>query len=89
MPEAGLVNITVNGKQFSVPAGTVAAAAVARAGLAEFRAAVRGGTGRGPVCGMGVCFECRVTINGVPHERSCLILCQDGMELRTDDAATA
>lgn len=25
-----------------------------------------------PLCGMGVCFECRVTKDGVPHVRSCM-----------------
>jgi sarcosine oxidase subunit alpha len=33
---------------------------------------------------MGTCYECRVTINGIPHERSCLIRCRPGMVIRTD-----
>ena len=90
MPEPEVINVIVNGQQLFVPVGTVAAAAVARAGLAGFRAPVfQGGPARGPLCGMGVCFECRITINGVPHERSCQIICQEGMELRTDDVAAA
>jgi sarcosine oxidase subunit alpha len=32
---------------------------------------------------MGVCFECRVTVNNVPHVRSCMTLCEAGMEIRT------
>jgi len=42
------------------------------------------GEARGPLCGMGLCFECRVSINGQPHCRSCLTLCEPGMEVRTD-----
>jgi D-hydroxyproline dehydrogenase subunit gamma len=34
---------------------------------------------------MGVCFECRVTIDGVPLERSCTIIAREGMEVVTDD----
>jgi sarcosine oxidase subunit alpha len=78
------VTITVNGQPVSVPAGTLVAAAVALAGVTRFRGSLRG-EARGPLCGMGVCFECRVTINGQAHGRSCLTLCAAGMEVRTDD----
>ncbi len=30
-------------------------------------------------------MECRVTINGQPHCRSCQTLCEEGMEVRTDE----
>ena len=78
------VTLSVNGKPVSVPAGTIVAAAVALAGVARFRASIHGES-RGPLCGMGVCFECRVSINGQPHCRSCLTLCEEGMEVRTDE----
>ncbi len=78
------VSISVDGHRVSVPQGTAVAAAVAMAGESAFRRSVSGTT-RGPVCGMGVCFECRVTINGEPHQRSCVTLCEEGMEVRTDD----
>lgn len=77
------VTISVNGQPVSVPAGTIVAAAVAAAGVTRFRASVAGQP-RGPLCGMGVCFECRVTIDGQPHCRSCLTICEAGMEVRTD-----
>jgi D-hydroxyproline dehydrogenase subunit gamma len=77
------LTLSVNGKPVSVPAGTIVAAAVALAGVTRFRASVHGES-RGLLCGMGVCFECRVTINGQPHCRSCLTLCEEGMEVRTD-----
>jgi sarcosine oxidase subunit alpha len=32
---------------------------------------------------MGICFECRVTIDNLAHWRSCQILCRDGMEVET------
>jgi hypothetical protein len=37
------------------------------------------------LCGMGICLECRVTIDGREHSRSCTTLCAEGMEVRTDD----
>jgi sarcosine oxidase subunit alpha len=81
MPET--VKLTVNGRRVEVPAGSTVAAAAAMAGFSAFRRSVRG-EARGPLCGMGICFECRVTVNGRAHSRSCLIPCEPDMEVRTD-----
>lgn len=81
MPES--VTITVNGTAVSVPSGTTVAAAILIAGQ-SFRRSVRGEL-RGPLCGMGICFECRVAINGIPHCRSCQTLCEPGMQVNTDE----
>ncbi len=77
------VHIRVNGRPVSIPAGTIVAAAIARAGLRRFRRSVSG-QARGPLCGMGICMECRVTINGRPYCRSCQILCEEDMEVISD-----
>ena len=77
------VTVLIDGKSVSVPAGSTAAVAVAAAGRSHFRTSV-GGEPRGPLCGMGICFECRVTIDGRPHRRSCQTVCTPGMEIRTD-----
>jgi sarcosine oxidase subunit alpha len=77
------LHLTIDGKTLSVPGGTTVAAAILLAGHGAFRRSVTGEP-RGPLCGMGICFECRVTIDGVPHRRSCQILCRAGMEVRTD-----
>jgi predicted molibdopterin-dependent oxidoreductase YjgC len=80
---AKTVEILVNGLKLNAPAGSTVAAALAEAGATAFRTSVSGEP-RGPLCGMGVCFECRVTIDGRQHLRSCQILCKPGMEVRTD-----
>lgn len=77
------IQIRVNGRTVRVPPGTTVAAAVMRTGESAFRRSVTGEP-RGPLCGMGICFECRVTLDGVPHTRSCQTLCVDGMEVQTD-----
>jgi sarcosine oxidase subunit alpha len=81
---ADSVQIHVNGRSLTVPSGTVVAAAIAQAGETRFRRSVAGQP-RGPVCGMGVCMECRVTIDGQPQVRSCLTLCAEGMEVLLDE----
>lgn len=64
--------------------GTTVAAAVLNAGETAFRTSVNGQK-RGPLCGMGICFECRLTINGERHRRSCTLLAEEGMEVVTGD----
>jgi len=79
------VTVLVNGQPVRVPPGTSAAAAVAMAGVSAFRSSVTGAP-RGPLCGMGICFECRATVDGVPGVRTCRTRCREGMEIRTDGA---
>jgi len=77
------VKVTVNGNPVEVADGAMASAAVTLGGVTAFRRSVTGEP-RGPLCGMGICFECRVTIDGHSQRRSCNILCREGMEVRTD-----
>jgi sarcosine oxidase subunit alpha len=77
------IEVLVNRRPVAVPPGTVVAAALALAGVTRFRRSASGEP-RGPLCGMGVCLECVVTINGQAHCRSCLTQCAAGMEIRTD-----
>ena len=78
------MTVTVNGKAVAVPEGTMVSAAVSLSGVTAFRKSATG-EARGPLCGMGICFECRVTIDGRAHVRSCQVPCRDGMEVRTDE----
>ncbi len=80
MPET--VEIRVDGRAVRVRRGTTVAAALVGAGVWSFRTSV-GGDARGPLCAMGICFECRLTIDGLAHQRACLTLCQPGMEVLT------
>lgn len=75
--------IRINDKTVLCRDGTTVAAAVL-AVEPEFRRSVTGEP-RGPLCGMGICFECRVTLNGERHVRSCMVIVETGMEVLTDD----
>ena len=76
------LTVTIDGRRVSVAAGTSVAVALLDAGLVRFRRSVRGEP-RGPVCGMGICYECRVTIDGAAHQRACLVECDEGMVIET------
>ena len=56
--------------------------------LAEGRIATRttaGGEPRGVFCGMGVCFDCLVIVDGLPNTRACMTQVRDGMDVRRQD----
>jgi sarcosine oxidase subunit alpha len=76
------VEIMVDGQRMFVPEGTPLAVALFDAGINAFRTSVLGEP-RTPICGMGICFECRVAVNGQPHQRSCLVPCTPGMIVET------
>ena len=78
------VTLAVNGVRIEMPAESTVSAAILKAGISVFRISVTGEP-RGPLCGMGICFECRVTIDGQPHCRSCQTVCRNGMDVRTDE----
>lgn len=73
----------MNGQAVEVPHGSSVAAAVA--GVATRFRRSQGGEPRAPLCGMGVCFECRVRIDGAAHVRACMTPARAGMQVRTDD----
>lgn len=76
------VEILVDGQRLFAREGAPLAVALFDAGHRAFRTSV-GGEPRTPICGMGICFECRVTVNGLAHQRSCLIPCTAGMIVET------
>jgi D-hydroxyproline dehydrogenase subunit gamma len=76
------ITLTIDGRGTTVAAGSTVAAAIA----GVTRRSVSGQL-RAPLCGMGVCQECRVTINGRAHVLSCQTLCQSGMDVQTGAVA--
>jgi sarcosine oxidase subunit alpha len=76
------VAIVADGRTVRVPAGITVATALLDLGITAFRRSVRGEP-RGPVCGMGTCYECRVSIDGVAHRRACLVVVTEGMHVTT------
>ncbi|MBV9222511.1 MAG: (2Fe-2S)-binding protein [Acidobacteriaceae bacterium] len=75
-------SIQINGKRLRVPSGVSVAAAIFLSGQTAFRTSVTGEP-RAALCGMGICFECRVTIDGSRNCRSCQMAVRDGMVIET------
>jgi sarcosine oxidase subunit alpha len=80
---APLVRLQINQRPVEVPAGSSVAAAIARQ-APIFRRSTSGQP-RAAFCGMGVCFECRVSIDGVGQQRACMVPVREGMQVRCDE----
>ena len=77
-----LISVTINGQIVVVNPDISVAAAIALSGNPVTRISVTG-QARAPVCGMGICMECRVSINGQTQQLACQTLCLDGMQIQT------
>ncbi|MET7750749.1 (2Fe-2S)-binding protein [Micromonospora sp. NPDC005367] len=76
--------MTFRGTTVAAEPGQSVAAALIAAGVTHWRTTGRGGRPRGLFCGIGVCFDCLITVDGIPDQRACLVAAADGMRLGTD-----
>jgi aerobic-type carbon monoxide dehydrogenase small subunit (CoxS/CutS family) len=59
------------------------AAAMIAVGNRELRTTRFGDEPRSIFCGIGVCYDCVVVVNGVANQRSCLIEAKDAMKVES------
>jgi aerobic-type carbon monoxide dehydrogenase small subunit (CoxS/CutS family) len=81
-PEA--FHVVADGERIPVRPGQSVAAALIAAGRDSWRVTRAAGEPRGLFCGMGVCFDCLVTINGARSVRACLTVAQPGDVIVTE-----
>jgi D-hydroxyproline dehydrogenase subunit gamma len=80
------IAVSVDGRATAVARGTLVAAAleIARPGKGQGGRVSPSGARRQAFCGMGVCGECRVSIDGVAHRLGCQVACAAGMVIERD-----
>lgn len=76
------VTFTFDGRPVSVRDGQSLAAALTEAGIRRFRETAEGKP-RGIFCGMGVCQDCLVTVDGTPNQRACMTKAAPGLTVAT------
>lgn len=81
----GRIHLTFGGDAMSCADTDSVAAALTAAGLLGFRDTEKKAT-RGLFCGMGVCQDCLVTIDGRPNQRACMTPVRDGMAVQRQSA---
>jgi predicted molibdopterin-dependent oxidoreductase YjgC len=77
------LRFTCDGEELSAFEGETVAGALLAAGRRTCRHTDRRGEPRGLFCGMGICFDCVVHIEGQGSVRGCQTLVSQGMEVRT------
>lgn len=77
--------VTFDGREIEALPGQTVAAALWTAGITSWRTTRRDGRPRGIFCGIGVCFDCLVIVNGSPNRRACLVPVQPGDVIRTQE----
>lgn len=79
------VEFTFDGTTTTAQPGQTVAAALIADGHRTWRRTRNGGDRRGVFCGIGVCFDCLITINGQPNQRACLIEAHPGDVIATQE----
>jgi hypothetical protein len=81
-PEEELV-ARFDGRIIHAASGQTIAAALWAEQLVAWRTTRVDGKPRGVFCGIGVCFDCLVSVNGKPNQRACLTPVRAGDDIRT------
>ena len=80
------ISFLVNGCLVQAYAGESIAAALLANGWRVFRNAGSSNSPRGLFCGMGICFDCLVTVDGVPNVRACMTMVREGCVVQLGEA---
>ena len=79
------IEFTFDGTTVTAEDGQSVAAALIADGQRTWRHTRIGGAPRGVFCGIGICFDCLITINGRPNQRACLIEVRQGDVIATQE----
>ncbi len=77
-----IVKFFLNGEEAQAYVGESVAAALMALGIVAMRTTSIGEP-RGLFCGMGVCFDCLVIVNGIPNTRACMTWIEEGLVVAT------
>lgn len=82
----GETTINVDDKQIPAIVGQSVAGALEAAGVRSWRTNMVDGTPRAPFCGMGVCYECELDVEGSAETRACMTDVKPGLVVSTEKA---
>ncbi|WP_105565654.1 (2Fe-2S)-binding protein [Microbacterium halophytorum] len=84
---AGRGALAFDGERVPFRAGQSIGAALMAHGISSWRTTRREAAPRGLFCGIGVCFDCLVTVDGERDQRACLVPAREDQDVRTGDPA--
>jgi predicted molibdopterin-dependent oxidoreductase YjgC len=77
------LTILVDGHEVTAYEGESIAAALLASGRRFTRFTARAGEARGYFCGMGVCQDCLISVDGLPNARACMTRVREGLRVET------
>jgi aerobic-type carbon monoxide dehydrogenase small subunit (CoxS/CutS family) len=83
------IEFTFDGEKIDAITGQSVAAALLAANQRALRKTRFKNNERGVFCGIGVCFDCLVVIDGITNQRACLIEAKPGMKVQTQVGSDA
>jgi 2Fe-2S iron-sulfur cluster binding domain len=78
---------TFDGRDIAFLTGQTVGAALISSGIYRWRTTRKQARPRGIFCGIGVCYDCLITIEGLPNQRACLVPARPYMSV-TSQAGT-
>ena len=83
------IEFTYNDQKITAVAGQSVGAALLAVNIRSLRLSRFDQNKRGIFCGIGVCFDCLVVINGIANQRACIIEVKNGMNVQTQVGSNA
>jgi predicted molibdopterin-dependent oxidoreductase YjgC len=77
--------IEVDGRKIIAYEGETVGTALVAAGVQIFRHTAKRNQPRGMYCGIGLCYDCAMVINGIPNTRACQTLATPGCRVQTQE----
>ena len=81
------LTLRIDGEPATAVPGQTVAGVLLGLGRRSWRTTRGTGAPRGVFCGIGVCFDCLVVVNGVPDVRACRRVVRDGDDIRLQHGA--
>jgi predicted molibdopterin-dependent oxidoreductase YjgC len=78
-----IVEFSYNGENMKAYRGDSVASALIANGVIMFRKTKKKGDPRGYFCGIGLCTDCMMKVNGVRNVRTCITEIEDNMVIET------
>lgn len=80
-----MASFSFDGQPIDFRPGQTVGGALLAAGIASWRSTRIQGRPRGLFCGIGVCFDCLLTVDDHPNQRACLTIAQSQMRVASQE----
>jgi predicted molibdopterin-dependent oxidoreductase YjgC len=83
------IRVTLNGESITSREGQSVGALLLEHEQLATRTTRQNARPRGMFCGIGICFDCLITINGITNQRACVTNIEEGMTIQTQQGSGA